>query len=225
MRKNQFRLNFEKKISLNTFEKIITMTTDTLEPQAPSTRSLFSILALTEVMPLSKGLKTFLSQKIQQVNFKRGEIFCHEGEMCHRLYILKKGVARGFLTLEQTEITNWLCLEKEFIICFNSYLKNIPSKENFQALEDCHFDYIELEDLTHCFNHFPEMQVLYRSLLEKYFLASYDREIILRIPNASDRFNYFKQNFKRGLIEKVPAKYLASFLGMRPETFCRISKE
>jgi CRP-like cAMP-binding protein len=201
------------------------MTTDTIEPQALSTRSLFSILALSEVVPLSKGLKIFLSQKIHPVNFKRGALFCHKGEMCNRLYILKKGLARGFLTLEQTEITTWLCLEKEFIICFNSYLKNSPSKENFQALEDCHFDYIEIEDLKYCLDNFPEMGLLFRLLLEKYFLASYDRENILRIPNATDRYKYFKETFKSSLIEKVPAKYLASYLGMRAETFCRISKE
>ncbi|MHA8067442.1 Crp/Fnr family transcriptional regulator [Aquirufa sp. ROCK2-A2] len=201
------------------------MTTNTTEPQALSTRTLFSILALSEITPLSKGLKVFLSQKIQQVNYKRGEIFCREGEICNRFFLLKKGAARGFLNFQKSEITNWLCLEKEFVICFDSFFKNEPSKENFQALEDCYFDYLELDDLRYGMTHFPEMEILYRSILEKYYMASHDREFVFRITNATERFKYFKEHFNNALLEKIPAKYLASYLGMRAETYCRITKE
>jgi CRP-like cAMP-binding protein len=176
-------------------------------------------------MPLSKGLKNYLSEIIQQVNYKKGEIFSQSGDFCDRIFILKKGSARGFLIREKTEITNWICLEKEFILSFESYFKNQVSKENFQALDDCYLDFITISDFNYCLNHFPEMGVLYRFFLEKYFMAAHDREAILRMTNASERFKYFKENFNPMLLEKIPSKYLASFLGMRPETFSRIHKE
>ncbi len=201
------------------------MTTKNYTPEAFPTRNLLSILALTEVMPLSKGLKNYLSEKIQQVNFKKGEIFSKTGDYCERIYMLKKGAARGFLVRGKVEVTTWICLEKEFILSFESYFKNKPSNESFQALEDCNFDFITIHDLRFCLEQFPEMEALYRFFLEKYFMASHDRETILRTNNASERFKYFKDNFNPMLIEKVPSKYLASFLGMRPETFSRISKE
>lgn len=201
------------------------MTTKNNTKEAFPTRNLLSILALSEVMPLSKGLKNYLSEKIQQVSFKKGTIFSNAGNFCDRIYLLKKGAARGFLIREKTEVTTWLCLEKEFIISFESYFKNKVALENFQALDDCFLDYIQISDLKHCLIHFPEMEALYRFFLEKYFMASHDRETILRMTNASERFKYFKENFNPMLMEKIPSKYLASFLGMRPETFSRIYKE
>ena len=201
------------------------MTTNNSTTEAFPTRNLLSILALTEVMPLSKGLKTYLSDRIQQVNYKKGEIFAQAGDFCDRIFMLKKGAARGFIVRDKTEITTWICLEKEFILSFESYFKNQVSKESFQALDDCYLDYIEISDLRYCLSNFPEMEALYRFFLEKYFSASYDRETILRTTNASERYKYFKENFNPAMLEKIPSKYLASFLGMRPETFSRITKE
>ncbi len=209
---------------MNIFAKILYMTTEAPALTANSTRSLISILALSEIMPLSKNLKAFLSQKIHQINIKKGELFCQEGDFCDRIYFLKKGVARGYLIKENSEITTWLCLEKEFILCFESYFKNNVSIENFQAMEDCLLDYIEMEDLRYCLQKFPEMETLYRYFLEKYFMASHNREMIFRISNASERFDYFRKNSNASMIERVPSKYIASYLGMRPETYCRIAK-
>jgi hypothetical protein len=43
-----------------------------------------------------------------------------------------------------------------------------------------------------------------------------------RIPSAKSRLSYFLKNADPKVVERIPKKFLASFLAMRPETLSRI---
>lgn len=196
-----------------------------MTPSQNIEKNLFIILYLNSIYPLSPSLKSFLSKNVKSCFFNKNEIISKEGEVCNRLYIIKKGLVRGYFVSDSTEITTWMDSENEVFTSITGFFRNEKSKEYIQSLEDTYCDYLDYEDYKFCLNNFPEIRQINRMLLEEYYILAENRVYLARIPNAKRRLNYFIENNKPKLVDRIPRKHLASFLAMRPETLSRIMKE
>ena len=185
-------------------------------------QNLFIIIYLNEIIPLSAGLKAFLSANIKSKVFAKGEIVCRKGEVCTHLFVIKKGLVRGFYEEEDSEVTTWISSDNEVFTSITGYFRNQEALENIQALEETHCVYLKYEDMNYCFKHFPEAKDLNRIMMEEYYLHAENRAYMARIPNALNRWNHFVSRTNPEIISRIPKKYLASFLAMRPETLSRI---
>ena len=162
---------------------------------------------------------------IKNCSFPKNHIINKEGEICDRLYLIKKGLVRGYFLSESKEITTWIDAENEVFTSITGFFRHEKSREYIQCLEDTHCDYLEYEDYKYCINTFPEMRHIYRIMLEQYYIYAEDRVYLARIPNAKKRLNYYIEHNKLDIVNRIPKKHLASFLAMRPETLSRIMKE
>ncbi|MHA7831992.1 MAG: Crp/Fnr family transcriptional regulator [Flagellimonas sp.] len=190
-----------------------------------SDKNLFIILFLNAIYPLSPSLKNYLVQHIKSCSFKKNQLIGKAGEICNRLYLIKKGLVRGYFVSEGLEITTWLDSENEVFTSITGFFRNEPSQENIQSLENTYCDYLEYEDYKYCLNHFPEMRHINRILLEEYYILAEHRVYLARIPNARKRLAYFMENIKPQIVDRIPRKHLASYLAIRPETLSRLMKE
>ncbi|MDC6364899.1 Crp/Fnr family transcriptional regulator [Flagellimonas amphidinii] len=162
---------------------------------------------------------------IKSCSFGKNEIIANEGELCNRLYLIKRGMVRGYYKNESSEITTWIDSENEIFTSTTSFFRNQPSKEYIQSVEDTHCDYLEYDDYKYCLNNFAEMRHINRILLEEYYMLAEHRVYLARIPNAKKRLDFFVENRKPQEIQRMPKKHLASYLAMRPETLSRLLKE
>ncbi|RDY57749.1 Crp/Fnr family transcriptional regulator [Flagellimonas nanhaiensis] len=188
-------------------------------------KNLFIVFYLNSIFPLGPKLKSYLIENIKSCSFQKNEIISKEGEICNRLYLIKKGMVRGYYVSDGEEITTWIDTENELFTSITGFFRNKKSMENIQALEDTHCDYLEYEDYKYCLNNFPEMRQINRIFLEEYYILAEHRVYLARIPNARKRLNYFIETCKPQIAKRIPKKYLASFLAMRPETLSRLLKE
>ena len=188
-------------------------------------KNLFIVLYLNAIYPLSPSLKSFLVDKIKNCSFKKNEIISREGEICDKLYLIKKGLVRGYFESEGMDITTWIDAENEIFTSITGFFKNEKTSEYIQALEDTHCDYLEYDDYKYCLNNFPEIRQIYRIMLEQYYILAEHRVYLARIPNARKRLEFFLENINPKLAERIPKKHLASFLAMRPETLSRLMRE
>jgi hypothetical protein len=65
------------------------------------------------------------------------------------------------------------------------------------------------------------MNVVGRKLLEEYYAASEERVYICRIPDARSRYQHFMET-RQELVNRIPLKYIASYLGITLETLSRL---
>ncbi len=187
-------------------------------------QNLFIVIYLNGIIPLIAGLKAYLATNIKSVVFEKGELICREGELCNHLYVIKKGLVRGFFLDDEMDITTWISYDNEIFTSITGYFRNQKALENIQALEETHCVYLKYEDMNYCFKHFPEMKDLNRIMMEEYYFHAENRAYMARIPNAVNRWNYFASKIPSEIRNRIPKKYLASFLAMRPETLSRILK-
>lgn len=188
-------------------------------------KNLFIILYLNSIYPLSPSLKAYLANKIKSCYFRKNEIISRAGEVCNRLYLIKKGMVRGYFLSDSTEITTWIDTENEIFTSITGFFRNEKSREYIQSLEETHCDYLDYEDYKYCLNNFPEMRQINRIMLEEYYILAEHRVYLARIPNAKKRVQYFMENIRPDIVGRIPRKHLASFLAMRAETLSRIMKE
>jgi hypothetical protein len=101
-------------------------------------------------------------------------------------------------------------------------LSVMPAIENIEALEPCSLEVIRGEDLLWLYAHFQETTDIARLILEGYYRDAEERAFIARLTSAKARYLYLVESKYGSAINRASLKYVASFLGMRKETLCRI---
>lgn len=196
-----------------------------MSPSRNREKNMFIIHFLNTIYPLGSSLRFYLKDKIKSCSFSKNEIVSREGEICDKLYLIKTGMVRGYFMSDSNEITTWIDAENEIFTSITGFFRNEKSREFIQCIEDTQCDYLTYEDFKYCLMNFPEMRHINRIMMEEYYLLAENRVFLARIPNAQKRLNYFMETHKPQIVKRIPKKYLASFLAMRPETLSRLLKD
>ncbi|MCI6084572.1 Crp/Fnr family transcriptional regulator [bacterium] len=151
----------------------------------------------------------------------KGEILLRAGEQQTHLWLLVRGIFRGFRLDEQgQEVT--ICIDNrpgETLLGNNDLLA--ASLVTVEALEDGAVIGFPMDKAVECIKSNQEMMALYHKRLVR--MANYNASVksILCQGTATQRYDWFCKEFP-GLIERVNNRYVASFLGMTPVTFSRL---
>jgi CRP-like cAMP-binding protein len=176
---------------------------------------------LYKLHPLSRKTEELISQYSNFILLKKGAYLFKPG-MDHRtLYFLVKGVVRGYRKYKGEEITTWLNEEGEMITSISNIGLDQECEEYIQTLTECELIGIPADKVEFLFANCSEIPVITKLLLEDNYRGAEERAFISRIPSAEEKYFRFVEKHP-GLINRIPLKYSASYLGMRLETLCRI---
>jgi CRP-like cAMP-binding protein len=78
-------------------------------------------------------------------------------------------------------------------------------------------------DYQDLFIKFPEFNIVARKILQKYYQDAEGRAFIARLTNAENKYRLFIAKYGH-LANRIPLKYIASFLGITLETLSRVRK-
>lgn len=154
---------------------------------------------------------------------KKGEFLLTEGDICDKIYYVEKGIIRIYRTEQAKEITTWFAKEGDFITNANSFHFGKPSRENFEALEDCvvygtdRKTYRFLIEKSSSFALFS-VHELFSNLCEFENQCEF-----LRTLTAKERIDYIAENYPY-LLTRVRNKYLASFLNIETTYLSKLLK-
>lgn len=173
------------------------------------------------VYPVSDSVITYINQNSFPQRVERGAYLLRSGETCKHIYFILKGVIRAYIKEGTKEVTTWITAEREMVTSIRGFDLQEPSLENIQAIEECDLVAAHYDSLQYLYNNHPEMNIVGRKLLEQYYRDAEERAYICRIPNAGKRYRHFLET-QGHLANRIPLKYIASYLGMTIETLSRI---
>lgn len=182
------------------------------------------IATLNYFHPLSNAASEYMKKLIHPVSFKKGKLLLKAGELCNHVYFIKRGAVRGFIKEGQKDITTWITAENEMVASISSLDSREPNEENMQAIEDCDTLAITYTDLEDLYIKFPEFNIVIRKLLQQYYRDAEGRAFIARLTNAETKYRHFIKKHSH-LANRIPLKYIASFLGITLETLSRVRKK
>ncbi|QIL40545.1 Crp/Fnr family transcriptional regulator [Pedobacter sp. HDW13] len=169
---------------------------------------------LTGVMEALINAQTF------PVHYRKHSFIVTPNDTNRYIYLIMKGVVRGFYKDSGFEITTWICHENEIVGAINNPWKDEPSHGYIQALEDVELIAVPRELITMLYGNFSEADIIGRKMMELYYRVAYDRALICQVRSATGRYRYLLKVFP-WMIGRVPLIFIASFLGLRLETLSR----
>ncbi|GGB15591.1 Crp/Fnr family transcriptional regulator [Puia dinghuensis] len=160
----------------------------------------------------------------REVRFAKGEVILRAGEYCSFIGFLNSGLIMVTLhdDLGKEVICNF-CFENEFFTYVESINDNIPSHKNFVALEDCSVLLLNKSQLPDVFAIHPAFETLFnRVILEDlHRMMLYAQE--KQMQSAEERYVKMMVTHPE-LLERVPLKFIAGYLGVAAPSLSRMRK-
>lgn len=165
----------------------------------------------------------FLRPFFHEEDLANKDFFAKEGKICNRLSLINSGLLRIYALADGKEITQWISTPGYFVTEISGFFFNQPSRWNIQALGEVSLLTIDKENYIKLTAEFPKWKEIESGFIAKCFAMLEDRVFSHLSLSAEERYKiYFEQN--KELFNQVPLQYLASLLGMTPETFSRVRK-
>jgi CRP/FNR family transcriptional regulator, anaerobic regulatory protein len=165
-----------------------------------------------------------VSQLFRPVTLNKGDFFLTAGRQCNRLCFIKSGLLRIYADLDGREVTQWISSKGYFVAELSSLLFQTPSRWNMQALTNMDLFVIDRADYNRIGEIIPKWPETEKLFLAHCFTIMEDRIFAFLSMTAEERYHFFFEK-NREMLNQVPLQYIASMLGMTPETISRIRRK
>lgn len=179
---------------------------------------------LDQIYEIPDESKITLQNYISEVTFPKGHILLKADRVETNLYFIKKGIVRAFAPLENQDVTFWFGEEGETILSMRSYVEKKKGYENIELLEDCELYKLKIDNLIELYLKDIHIANWGRKLAETELLKLESRVISSEFSPARERYDELMNSFPT-LIQRVPLKYIASYLGITQVSLSRIRKQ
>lgn len=173
---------------------------------------------------LSNEAKDMINYTVDSFYAPKGTILVKQGELNPYSYIIASGIARGFRRVHAEEVTVSLWAETQTLSDVTTYIANKPAVKSYELIEDSKLYRINNSRFRALFDFDHEICNLGRLLAEDYIMRMEATKRIYQNLDAQQKYQTFLCE-KPGFIYRVKSKHIASYLGITPETFCRIHSE
>jgi len=179
---------------------------------------------LNSIVPFPDNDWALFNKRLTYKEFEKNELLLRAGEVENFMYFLVDGVTRIFQLKNDAEYT----LRFNFpITAFNSYASFItqtPSIINVEAITDVKVLRISYNDMQSLYNDSKMAERLGRRLIELLYVQREIKELQMHSKTAEDYYCELLEA-NDSLVQHIPQKYLASYLGITPESLSRIRKK
>lgn len=190
---------------------------------------MYGITAYSEILKrnyginIPTGLIDKFSSVVSEINLKKGSTLIRIGEKSNYLFFVVSGILRDYyIDDDGNDITRFI--SQEGGICGgDSLISDEPSIICTETLENCILMRCPVLDFKKIIENDSDGIKLYVWLLESSLAYKIHRENSFLVKNATERYIDFKFE-NPGIEKRISQKYIASYLGITPESLSRIRR-
>ncbi len=175
-----------------------------------------------DYVPLPDAELEDIVSKFRKKKVRKNEFVLMQGEICKDLIFVQSGCLRLYYLQDEMEVSVWFALKHSSAIEIYSFISETPTNYFLQAIEDSEVLYLPKAELNKLYVTHPKMQEMMRKFWEDVILHLLQRFTALQRDSAEQR--YLDLLNKPELLQSIPQKYLASFIGVTPTSLSRIKK-
>lgn len=162
-----------------------------------------------------------LANLFEEESLKQGQFFVKAGHYADKLSFIKSGIIRIYQSHGDKEVTQWISTEGYFLADLRSLVFDQPARWYMEAVTDCELYSISKENYRKLNTLIPVWPELEKRFLSNCFITLEERVFEFLSSTAAERYErLFASN--SDLFNQVSLQYIASMLGMTPETLSRI---
>ena len=176
---------------------------------------------LRQFVPLTDSdINNYLIPNVELKEFAKREIITYGGEVEDNLYFIVKGSIRQYYIEKDEEMTTLIAKEGHLITNHVSFFARTPSEYFIETIEPATVVLLSYANFEMFMSKSHKFEKLGR-LVAIYAMALIDKRTMSLVRQTPrERFlTYLEHNSE--ILQRVPQKYIASYLNIKPETFSR----
>jgi len=151
----------------------------------------------------------------------KGGFFLRPGEVSRKVAFVLQGVFHNFQSRDGQELTYYFGREQEFIGNYSSFLPARPAQRGIQALEDARLLSISYDNLQRFYGEVRQGERFGRLIAETLFVDVLDQLTSFYEETPEQRYARFMRTYP-DLEQRIPQYYIASYVGVKPQSLSRI---
>ncbi len=160
---------------------------------------------------------------IERCTYEKGELLLEERKICQHLYFLESGFLRFFTNKDGVSVSKFFTEPPYALTSQRSFTQQLPAEEGIETLEKSVLWKMNRTDAYDLFD-LPSWSTFVRKLVQE--VQYFTEQILVDLQNQTAEERYFHLIETNSiLLEKVPLKHLATFLGIAPQSLSRIRKK
>lgn len=174
---------------------------------------------------LSREEQQHFLSKTEVHHFKAKSVLLNSGQVCTHSYFVNSGILRSFNINDNIveHVLNFAC-EGYWIGDMYSLISQKPGNLFIEVLEDAEVVLLSKENQELLYTEIPKLERFFRILTENSLVANQERLMDNLSLSAEERFEKFCKKYPT-LIQKVPQKQIASYIGVTPEFFSKMKSK
>ena len=162
---------------------------------------------------------------IRTTKIKKRQFIDQPGYVCqYRNYVVKGAFRSYYIDKAGKEHTVQIAIEDWFVSDFYSYITQTPATLFVEALEDATIFQMTYEDIEGLCKEIHSLSEYFRITTERAFAFSRKRALSNLSMTAEEKYIEILERYPN-IVQRVPQKVIASYLGMTPEFMSKIRKK
>lgn len=165
---------------------------------------------------------TLFLSKVETKTVKAKTILLNAGELSKHTYFVNSGILRSFYINDNIieHVLHFAC-EGWWIGDMYSYISEKSGNLFIEVLEEAEIVILSKENHQELYQQIPKLERFFRILAENSLVAHQERLMDNLSLTAEERFEKFCAKYPT-LIQSIPQKHIASFIGVTPEFFSKM---
>lgn len=165
------------------------------------------------------------TQYFEPILVTKNQIIEKEGEVPKYLYFIASGFMRLFHYNDLgDEVTTHINCPPGFLTSYSNFVNQTKSDEIVECITNCELLRITKDDLDHLTESSPAFKSFSILVFQQAITYNETRAKELAILTAEQRYRKLIETYP-AMVHNVPVRYIASFLGMKPESLSRIRRQ
>ncbi|TSE08489.1 MULTISPECIES: Crp/Fnr family transcriptional regulator [Aquimarina] len=178
---------------------------------------------IEEIISLTDEEFDFVLSHFEQIKKRKHQYIIQEGEFVNKEYWIINGCLKSYFVddngkehIIQFGMENW------WITDYESFVKQVASKTSIDCIEDSELLYITYENRERLTAEMHKMERFWAKKSKIGRIGLQNRILSLLQNSAKERYNLLLEQYPT-LLQRVPKKMIAAYLGVSRETLSRLN--
>lgn len=176
------------------------------------------------MVPLTESDRNLIRALFTPGTYPKHTLLVNEGQTARQLYFTQSGFVRVFSQTDGVDITSHLNCPPGFVTSFTSFINQTPSPDYVECVTDAELLGITRPNLDRLYTQSPNLAEFGRLIYEQSLAYNEQRTKDLVTLTAEQRYLKLLKTYP-AIVQNVPLQYIASFIGIKPESLSRIRRQ
>ncbi|HQX43948.1 MAG TPA: Crp/Fnr family transcriptional regulator [Saprospiraceae bacterium] len=171
--------------------------------------------------PITPDEFQIMEDQFVHIHSKKGTFLTRSGEIQKNLYFVQSGYQMSYFETEEKSTVMAFTYSPGLCAIPDSFFNQTPARYDLCCLTDSEFSVISRDKLEKIFDRSQNIERLFRKMTEQILCGLIERHLERNTLNMEERFLKFCKRSPH-LLNIIPHKYLASYLGIDPTNFSKL---